>query len=425
MKNYFIILIALITTFTQAQNVNIPDANFKNALVNDIVVDTNGDGILDSDADTNNDGEIQVSEAEDVLWLNVSSKNIFSLEGIQSFVNLERLELFGNELTSLDLSQNTNIEYLECGFNEITNLDFSQNINLSSLFCVHNQLSNINITQNTALISLYCSINQLTGLDVSQNPNLEFLRCVSNQLTIIDTSQNPNLQDFYCGNNLLESLDVTQNINLKALGFPLNQLNSIDLTQNTSLTYLGCPENQMESLYLNQNTNLEILWCYDNLLTSLDLSQNTNLESLGSYNNQLTSLNIKNGNNVNTHTMWTYGNSNLFCIEVDDETATYPACVTNTNGWCIDNFTQYSEDCILSTDDITTSTFNIYPNPTRNILNINTTGQIETIKIFSLQGQLIKEISTSIIDVSILTTGLYFAQVTIDGKTSVKKFLKL
>lgn len=46
-----------------AQIVTIPDANFKNALVNTICTDTDGDGVLDGDVDTNDDGEIQVSEA--------------------------------------------------------------------------------------------------------------------------------------------------------------------------------------------------------------------------------------------------------------------------------------------------------------------------------------------------------------------------
>ena len=60
MKNIYLIITLSIGDLGQAQIVNIPDANFKNALVNTLCVDTNGDGIADSNADTNNDGEIQV-----------------------------------------------------------------------------------------------------------------------------------------------------------------------------------------------------------------------------------------------------------------------------------------------------------------------------------------------------------------------------
>jgi len=38
---------------SQAQPVNIPDANFKDALVNTPCVDFDGDGAPDGDADTN------------------------------------------------------------------------------------------------------------------------------------------------------------------------------------------------------------------------------------------------------------------------------------------------------------------------------------------------------------------------------------
>ena len=45
-----------------AQIIDFPDANFKNALVNSKCVDTNGDNIGDADADLNDDGEIDARE---------------------------------------------------------------------------------------------------------------------------------------------------------------------------------------------------------------------------------------------------------------------------------------------------------------------------------------------------------------------------
>ncbi|MEY3242008.1 MAG: hypothetical protein RIR11_3447, partial [Bacteroidota bacterium] len=58
-KSFFTILILLVAQFClYAQIVNIPDANFKNALVNTNCVDTDGDGFGDTDADINDDGEI-------------------------------------------------------------------------------------------------------------------------------------------------------------------------------------------------------------------------------------------------------------------------------------------------------------------------------------------------------------------------------
>jgi len=50
-KNYFVLLIALISFSTYAQNVNIPDDTFLQALI-------------DAGVDANSDGIIQVSEAQ-------------------------------------------------------------------------------------------------------------------------------------------------------------------------------------------------------------------------------------------------------------------------------------------------------------------------------------------------------------------------
>lgn len=78
MKTFYLsILLLCFFKISSSQNVNIPDINFKNALVNhDPIIDTNGDG------------EIQVSEAELATIINVSSTSISSIQGLEAFVNL-------------------------------------------------------------------------------------------------------------------------------------------------------------------------------------------------------------------------------------------------------------------------------------------------------------------------------------------------
>jgi hypothetical protein len=56
-------LLLLFSNNLVGQIVNIPDANFKNALINGMCVNNDFDLIGDSKVDLNNDGEIQVSEA--------------------------------------------------------------------------------------------------------------------------------------------------------------------------------------------------------------------------------------------------------------------------------------------------------------------------------------------------------------------------
>ncbi|MGC4104722.1 hypothetical protein [Ferruginibacter sp.] len=76
MKNIFLLIffIAFFGTTGTAQVVNIPDANFKQALL-----------AANPSIDLNNDGQIQVSEALLVDQIDVNNKNISDLTGIQSF----------------------------------------------------------------------------------------------------------------------------------------------------------------------------------------------------------------------------------------------------------------------------------------------------------------------------------------------------
>ena len=142
------------------QNVNIPDANFKAYLVGNTAINTNGDA------------EIQLSEATafngGIFCINM---NIADLTGIEAFTALTDLYCYYNQLTSLDVSQNTNLTLMWCDYNQLTNLDVSQNTALTNLQCGNNQLTSLDVSQNTALTVLVCDTNQLTILDVRNGNN--------------------------------------------------------------------------------------------------------------------------------------------------------------------------------------------------------------------------------------------------------------
>lgn len=125
MKNYYFLLVAFLFSFTiNAQIIDILDPVLKDRLVNDNVVDLDGNGIGDADVDTNNDGEIQLTEAEAVFDQNLGSfsdNDISTLDGIEAFSNLQSLSVRGNNLTSLNvISTLSNLLTLNCDYNELT-----------------------------------------------------------------------------------------------------------------------------------------------------------------------------------------------------------------------------------------------------------------------------------------------------------------
>ena len=189
-KLLLILLCAPIMSF--GQNVYIPDANFKNYLVNNTAINTNGDS------------EIQVTEASAFTGIiNCYDLSISDLIGIEAFTALTYLNCGYNQLTSLDVTQNTALEVLECYSNQLTSLDVSQNTALYRLKCDDNQLTSLDVSNNTALEGLNCDANQLTSLDVSQNTALIILGCIVNQLTCLNVANgnNINLVVFDAENN--------------------------------------------------------------------------------------------------------------------------------------------------------------------------------------------------------------------------------
>lgn len=434
----------LLAASLHAQIVNIPDANFKNALIASNCVDTNDDGIPDSDADLNNDGEIQVSEATAAPNLYLNQKFIASMEGLQSFVNIEILECSVNSFSTVDLSQNVNLHTIVCNFsNDLTALDLSNNLLLTYLSCYQNpNLASLNVTQNTNLEYLNCADNQLTSLDVSQNLMLVELQCQYGLLQYVDVTNNLNLTHFKCGSDALMQVDVTQNVNLLELSIDGGHMTSLDLSQNTNLIFLHFGGGDLTSIDFSQNTALEEVWLgfsrfptidfsnNPNLqaitgdfseFIELDLSQNPNLVFLSLYSNPLTSLDIKNGNNLNLWYFRLEDNPDLPCIQVDDE-----EYANNNPDWRKDPATIYSEDCELNVEDFQKSQVVVYPNPVNNSLFIDSEFPVEgEFSIIDSQGRIITTIPASnVIDVSQLTTGMYFLKFSSEGSSTTLKFIK-
>jgi hypothetical protein len=180
--------------------------------------------------------------------------------------DVPRLDCYGNQLTTLDVTKNTALDYLWCSDNQLTALDVTKNTALDYLDCYGNKLSALDVSQNTALTGLVCFNNELTALDVSKSTALTKLWCYGNQLT---------------------ALDVTKNTALLSLGCSDNRLTKLDVSQNTALTGLACSDNQLTKLDVTKNTALISLLCYNNQLTTLDVSKNTALTELRCYGNKL------------------------------------------------------------------------------------------------------------------------------------------
>ena len=211
--------------------------------------------------DTDKDGLLSADELEKVTKIDVNSKEISDLKGIELFTALEGLDCGNNRLTTLDLSKNLNLEKLDCDGNQLTSLDVSNCHNLTGLNCGSNSLTSLNVTGCKSLDTLSCDYNSLTELDLTGCSLLKGLYVRNNNLTKINFDDCELLAAFCCFSNNLTSLDVSKHINLTELNCSGNNLSSLDVSKNINLKNLNCSSDRLMSLDVSKNINLTELDC--------------------------------------------------------------------------------------------------------------------------------------------------------------------
>ncbi|MDI1255787.1 MAG: T9SS type A sorting domain-containing protein [Flavobacterium sp.] len=346
MKHFYTFLMVLcLISVTKAQTITFSDPKFKAALMASspsVFVAKNSAGLFIK-IDSNNDGEIQVSEAQAVyqlyLFTAVVAQKFSVVDGIEYFTSLTSLTINNELVTNISMTPFSNLKHLLFLNTPVGSLNLTSNPLLLDVEVTNSQLSTLNISGLNQVVTLKCSGGLLTTIDLSSLTALTTLDCSNNQLSSLNcTGLNINTLD--CSNNQLSSLDCTglnintlncSNNNLSAmptgiqnvtyLNVSENPLNSINLSampnlysfaaancQLSSFSASGVPMNQggvdlSENLLTSYNPSifpsLSSLKINDNLLTNLNFSGVYNSTVNCSHNN-LTSLNVSNTAVINT-----------------------------------------------------------------------------------------------------------------------------
>jgi subtilisin-like proprotein convertase family protein len=290
----------LVTTY-------VPDDNFEQALI-----DLGYDAIMDDYVATVN--------INSITNLNVSSRDILDLTGINDFTALSTLLCQNNLLSTLDVSPNLTLNYL---------------------ICFNNQLTTLNVSNN--LTRLRCQSNLLTTLDLANN-NMGDLSCENNQIGILDLSNSTNLYELYAHNNSLTQLNLSGNkANFQYCEIQHNQLTSVDLSNFPAIFEVNVSNNLLTVFNVKNgnNTNFTLFYAINNPnLTCIEVddevySNTTNLWN----NNKDASANFSNNcNTANVHDLdlnyiKIYPNpvKEILTIKVD-ETSIKKAVIYNLQG---------------------------------------------------------------------------------------------
>jgi len=388
-KNYFSLLLLCFGFGLNAQVINFPDVNLKARLLqSDLTNDIAGYVKIDA----NGDGEIEVSEIQNVMFLNISNASISDLTGLNYF----------------------NLSGLNCSFNEITNLNGLSQPNLEALNCGHNSLTGFSATNLPFLVDLNCAYNFIESVDLS---SLGFTDSV-------DISNN-NISSFFPPQYIV-SLDIRKN-NFNGFAVP-------DFAMEAILLFGGNPSDQL--IYSDTWRNPKELILFDENVESIDLSNVPMSEYETDYLQPrfhfsdcyaLESIKINNGliSSQYSGDLYIVDCPNLSSICADtDEVVFFNQRLAEMN---LSNQIQVLTECNLAISDLAQNTIVLHPNPVNNILNIEVGNlEITSIEIYNVLGQSILFVSdkTSLIDVSALTAGTYFIKLISDKGILTSKFIK-
>ena len=275
--------------------------------------------------------------------LSADAKGIVDLTGIETAVNLTRLELNHNQITDisalsalisltyLTLSNNniidisavsglTNLSTLGLGRNQITDISpLSGLMNLWSLGLSDNQISNISVlSEKTNLFFLLLEKNEI--VDISVLSGLTFLRYLylhSNQITDISAlSDLTNLTHLTLyRNNIIDVSAISGMTSLVTLALDSNQITDISaLSYLTNLKNLSLAHNQISVISaLSGLTNLTFLLLNNTQVTDISaLSGLTNLTRLDLHTNQISDILVLSG--LTSLTYLTLYNNNIVDI---------------------------------------------------------------------------------------------------------------
>jgi len=307
--------------------------------------------------DINNDGKIQVWEAEARKSLEIVNYSIADFTGLEAFINLENLNLQGNSLVSFDFSSLKKLKRLNLSYNQFTQIDLSNNQILDTLIIKNNQLNSLNIN----------SLTNLKYLDASFNN--------------------------------LNSIDLTSSKNLLHLNLNFNQIDKINCTFLDSIQYLSLYNLPIKQIYLDKCLNIITLYLSKTKIKALDVDKNIKLSSIEvSSIDSLSFLNLSN-------------QKNLSFVNVLNTPLLNKVCLVDTNvvvkgSFLKDEDCKWEMNCINGLEEQqSTSNQLFYPNPSSQYLSIHSS--VKSVTIYDNKGLTIISTENFPINISKFSKGVY------------------
>ncbi|KPH12832.1 T9SS type A sorting domain-containing protein [Chryseobacterium sp. ERMR1:04] len=297
MKKIYLIIFMILFSVFKAQIVNIPDANLKTKLLAyGTAYNSLGNPV---NIDSNNDGEIQISETQSVfrITLNMPNSGINNFTGLEAFLALQELQLFNPNSTNLNLTFTNypSLKIIKISGGNIGNGNLTiENMNSLELIDSSMGANSVNII-NTSVNEMRFNNNPIHHLNLANISNLKKIGISNSNIQNLDLSNQNLLEDVSIGgNSVLTAVNFTNDISIKKLNLNNNKLSNLSLTNPSLVENINIGSNLFQNFNLSSYTGLKIFEASYNQLTNLDFSACSVINSIYLENNLLNSLTFNN-----------------------------------------------------------------------------------------------------------------------------------
>ncbi len=457
MKKIYFIILALLPFISNSQIIDFPDENLKQELLNE----------QSPSIDTNNDGEIDVAEANvygiggaENIELSQNSGIITDLTGLENFINIRDLRIYEHGYNNIDLSNFTQLTQLSLHPSNIIELDLSNNPLLEILYLNTPLVTNLDLSNNPLLFSLSLrnlNIDDFNNIDLSNNSNIIGLDLIEMNIDTINIDHLVNLYVLTINDTNLVNLDLSNFNDLWLLDCKRNKLETL-LLPSQSLEFINCQNNLLTELIVNNETTDQVeiscennllqsliintpnvingsqrLKCFNNQLTSLDLT-NTSVSFIQCQNNPLLeTINLRNDSNWKMELLLGASNFNdlpllnTVCLDISSNSI-LKDYILDQVGHDVDIYNNETcDDFVLNANEFDeVSQFVVYPVPASDTFTVTSKKAIKNITLYNPAGTVVlDENYTDVITINQLKAGVYFAHITDDeGYAEVVQIIK-
>ena len=152
------------------------------------------------------DGVVVVDRKLIGFGIHIFNEDIYPLQSFEIYLRNCGVDVYHNEIDSVDVGGDTSLQILGIQDNHISTLDVGDLVSCRGIDAGKNRLSSLDVSRCRELVELYINDNGFSAIDLGGCPKLKYFYCHNNRIQELDTRANPLLRHLNATGNPLKRI---------------------------------------------------------------------------------------------------------------------------------------------------------------------------------------------------------------------------